>query len=52
MRRGGHGGAGASERNVEGSVIGRNGAGACGGDDGRFGLLEEPFDGFAIGLVA
>lgn len=31
---------------------GRSNAGSGGGDDGRLGLAEEPFDGLAVGFVA
>lgn len=43
---GGEGGRGG----VEGG--GGDGAGAGGGDDGGLGLVEEPLDGLAVGLVA
>ncbi|KAJ6831761.1 transcription factor TCP14 [Iris pallida] len=49
---GGEGGAGAAERYVEGGEVGRDGAGAGGGDDGGLRLLEEPLDGLPVGLVA
>lgn len=44
--------AAAADGEVEGGVVGGDGAGAGGGDDGRLGLLEEPLDGLAVGLVA
>jgi len=47
----GHGGAGAAEGDVERGEVGGDGSGPGGGDDGGLGLLEEPLDGFAIGLV-
>jgi len=45
-------GAAAAEGDVEGGEISGDGAGSGGGDDGGLGLLEEPLDGLAIGLVA
>ncbi|KAG0470974.1 hypothetical protein HPP92_015520 [Vanilla planifolia] len=51
-RRGGEGGAAAAEGDVEGGVVGWDGAGTGGGKDGRLSLLEQPLYGLAIGLVA
>jgi len=45
-------GAAAAERDVERGEISGDGAGSGGGDDGGLGLLEEPLDGLAVGLVA
>lgn len=47
----GHAGAGAPERDIERREVGRDGAGASGGDHCRLGLLEQPLDGLAVGLV-
>lgn len=45
-------GAGAPNGEVEGGKVGRDGAGAGGGDDRRLRLLEQPLDGGAVVLVA
>ena len=47
----GHAGAGAPERYIQRSEVGGDGAGASGGDHSRLGLLEQPLDGLAVGLV-
>ncbi|PON93627.1 hypothetical protein TorRG33x02_106110 [Trema orientale] len=52
LRRYRHARPGAPERYVEGGEVGGDGSGAGGGDDGGLGLLEEPLDGLAVGLVA
>jgi len=51
-RRGRESGAAATEGDVEGGEIGGDGTGSGGGDDGGLGLLEEPLDGLAVGLMA
>ena len=50
-RRGRESGAAATEGDVEGGEIGGDGTGSGGGDDGGLGLLEEPPDGLAVGLM-
>lgn len=52
MRRRRHGGTRAPEGDVEGREVGWDRAGSGGGDHRGLGLLEQPLDGLAVGLVA
>nr|GLL45613.1 protein EI24 homolog [Ipomoea trifida] len=50
-KRRGESRAAATERDVERGEIRRDGAGAGGGDDSRLGLMQEPLNCLAVGLV-
>lgn len=52
MRRSGEGRARATHGDVQGGEVGRDGAGAGGGDDCWLRLLEKPLYGFTIGFMA